>query len=155
MSKASILILSLILALIIIVTSTVVYNKTKKEPDTDDQITTQTSQETSLTSSEPTSTSTVNLANEVTATVTYNGTSFSPRTLTITSGETVTFVNNSKQQMWVASDPHPQHTNLSGFDALRGYGAGQSYSYTFTKAGNYQFHDHLNEDAHGTITVQE
>lgn len=164
MPKSSITILSIILILIIGVTTAVIYSKNKAtEPDTDDQISTSLSSDDQTTDSIAAATSTSPASNsattppensEVTRTVSYDGTAFSPKTLTIKAGETVTFVNNSKRLMWVASDPHPVHTNLSSFDALKGYAAGQSYSYTFAKNGVFAYHDHLNSNVHGTITVE-
>lgn len=87
-------------------------------------------------------------------TVSYTSSGFSPNNLTIATGTTVTFINNSNGSMWVASDPHPAHTDFSAFDARKGYAKGQSYSFTFSKAGTYGFHNHLRDDDTGTITVQ-
>ncbi len=89
-----------------------------------------------------------------TTTVTYTNTGFSPATITIKAGETVQFVNNSSSQMWVASDPHPSHTGLTGFDAKKGYKQGETYSFTFTKAGTFGYHNHLSDSNDGTIIVQ-
>lgn len=55
--------------------------------------------------------------------------------------------------MWVASDPHPTHTGLSGFDSGRGYGEGENYSFTFNEPGNWGFHNHLNSGDTGKIIV--
>lgn len=101
----------------------------------------------------------------MTATVTYNGTSFSPASVTIAKGGKVTFVNNSGKQMWVASDEHPSHTEYDGtsraqhcpnsgtaFDECAGQTG--NYSFTFNKTGSFDFHDHLNASAHGTVVVK-
>ena len=87
-------------------------------------------------------------------TVTYTSAGFSPATTTINAGDTVKFVNNTSGAMWVASDPHPQHTDYSPFDAKKGYAAGTSYSYTFTTAGTYDYHDHLHSSMKGTVIVK-
>jgi len=79
---------------------------------------------------------------------------FSPNALTINSGETVTFVNKDSRPHWPASNPHPVHTDYSGFDARRGLNQGESYSFTFTRKGTFGFHDHLNPGTGGTITVK-
>jgi plastocyanin len=55
--------------------------------------------------------------------------------------------------MWVASNPHPAHTDYSAFDAKKGYAPGESYSYTFTETGTFPFHDHLHSSLGGTIIV--
>jgi plastocyanin len=78
---------------------------------------------------------------------------FSPSTVTVKKGTTVIFKNNDTRVHWPASDPHPTHTDLPGFDALKGLSPGQTYSYTFTKVGRFKMHDHLNPGIRGTITV--
>ena len=78
---------------------------------------------------------------------------FNPNTLTINSGDTVAFVNRDTRPHWPASNPHPVHTDYSGFDARRGLTQGESYSFTFTRKGTFGFHDHLNPSLGGTITV--
>lgn len=87
-------------------------------------------------------------------TITYTDTGFSPATLTIKVGDTVTWKNNSSKIMWVASNPHPTHTGLPGFDELKGVGSGESYSYTFTKTGTFGFHNHLSSGDGGSIIVE-
>ncbi|HEC65681.1 MAG TPA: hypothetical protein ENI23_10315 [bacterium] len=82
--------------------------------------------------------------------VIYDGSSFSPRTLEISAGETVTFTNNSNRNMWVASDPHPIHTAFSAFDSK---GNLDSYSFTFDSAGEYEYHNHSGSSHTGTIIV--
>ncbi len=86
--------------------------------------------------------------------VTYTDTGFVPATLTINAGETVTFMNESGSDMWVASAIHPTHEILPEFDQMKGTPKGTSYSFTFTKAGDWKFHDHFNPSARGTITVK-
>jgi plastocyanin len=89
-----------------------------------------------------------------TVTVTYNGTAFSPATTNINQGDTVKFVNNSSGSMWVASAPHPTHTDYPGFDEKASVGKGGSYSFTFTKVGSWKYHNHKNPSAFGTIVVK-
>lgn len=87
-------------------------------------------------------------------TVTYNDNGFVSKTLSVKAGTTVFFTNGSSQPMWVASDPHPVHTDLSGFDAKKGIAPGESYQYTFKTKGNWGFHNHLNSAHRGSITVE-
>jgi plastocyanin len=87
-------------------------------------------------------------------TVHYTDAGYSPNSLEITTGSTVTFVNDSSQSMWTASDPHPVHTDLSVFDAKKGYKKGESYSFTFTKTGTFGYHNHLVPGDTGTIIVK-
>ena len=89
-----------------------------------------------------------------TKTVTYTTSGFSPGSLTIKTGDTVVFKNNSAADFWPASGPHPTHTNYPEFDAKKAISAGASYSFTFTKTGSWKYHNHLNPTLTGTITVQ-
>lgn len=78
----------------------------------------------------------------------------SPKTLTVSAGKTVTFVNEDTIAHQVSSNPHPTHTDLPGFDNT---GLSQSYSFTFSKPGSFGYHDHLdpfNTAMQGTIVVQ-
>lgn len=88
------------------------------------------------------------------ATVIYTASGFSPSSVTVQSGGTVTFKNETSEPMWVASDPHPIHTRLRGFDAKNGIASGQTYSFTFTKTGTFGFHDHLSSSRTGRVVVQ-
>lgn len=101
-------------------------------------------------------------------TVTYTDSGYSPKSVIIPVGGTVTFVNNSSRQMWTASDPHPLHNGYSGtsesqhcpdtanvaFDECKSATAGQSWSFTFTKAGTWGYHNHRREEDGGTVIVQ-
>jgi len=73
--------------------------------------------------------------------------------VSIKKGNTIKFINNSSKAFWPASDPHPVHTNLAGFDARQGLSQGESYSFTFTQEGNFGYHNHLNPGQSGIITV--
>lgn len=103
-----------------------------------------------------------------TVTVTYDGTSFTPNLVNIHVGDTVTFVDNSANPMWVASGVHPSHTVYDETDrsthCATGYtgptpfdeckASTSSYSFTFTKAGTWPFHDHVHTSATGKVVVQ-
>lgn len=92
---------------------------------------------------------------------------FSPRTLTINAGDTVTWTNKDSRRHWPASASHPTHTIYPGssiskcgtsaeseiFDACRGLSAGESYSFIFSEKGTWQYHDHLSTSRTGTIIV--
>lgn len=86
--------------------------------------------------------------------VVYTASGFSPKTLTIKTGDTVVFKNNSGEDFWPASGPHPTHTNYPEFDAKKAISSGGSYSFTFTRTGSWKYHNHLNPGSTGTITVQ-
>lgn len=93
-------------------------------------------------------------ATQATTSVTITDSGFSPASITIHAGDTVTWTNTSSVPSWPASDPHPSHTDLPGFDALRGLGNRESYQYTFTKVGTWGYHDHLVSFHRGTVIVQ-
>lgn len=99
-------------------------------------------------------------------TVMYNGTSFSPATVTVKKGGTVTFVNTSGSPMWIASNPHPIHSGYSGTTvdqhcpdaagtAFDQCATGASYTFTFQKVGTWGYHNHANHGATGTIVVTQ
>lgn len=86
--------------------------------------------------------------------VTYTDAGYSPKTIEIAVGETVTFKNNSTEGMWTASNPHPSHTTYSAFDAKREMTLGESYSFTFTQVGTWRYHNHVNPGHTGTVIVK-
>lgn len=86
--------------------------------------------------------------------VVYTATGFAPVPLVILAGQTVLFKNEHSADMWVASAPHPTHTDYSGFDASRPYGQGETYSFTFTRIGTWKYHNHLNPAHYGSIVVE-
>ena len=88
------------------------------------------------------------------ATITYTDSGFVPSSVTIKTGETVQWVNQSNKPMWVASSPHPQHTDYPGFDELTGVEKGKSYTFTFTKVGTWKFHNHLTPKDFGSVVVK-
>ncbi len=65
-------------------------------------------------------------------TVIIQGNAFSPDNLTVKVGTKVTWTNNESYDHTVASDD-------GSFDSGN-IGQGQSYSFTFTKAGTYSYH---------------
>ncbi len=85
--------------------------------------------------------------------VIYTNAGFSPQVLHVKLGETVTFRNDTTSDLWVASNPHPTHTGLNGFDADGGMGLGETYLYTFNKLGTFGYHNHLKSSAAATIIV--
>jgi plastocyanin len=79
---------------------------------------------------------------------------FSPSVVTISKGQTVTFVNVSDDDKWPASDFHPTHLLYPGFDAQRSIPPGQSYSFTFERRGRWTYHNHLDPLVKGTVVVR-
>lgn len=98
--------------------------------------------------------------------VVYTTSGFSPKSVTVPVGTAVTFVNQSGGDMWIASAPHPTHQGYDGTTkdqhCAAGYtgpkpfdecSAGQSYSFTFTKTGTWNYHNHAVLGNYGTVIV--
>ncbi|MBI5452604.1 hypothetical protein HY945_04010, partial [Candidatus Gottesmanbacteria bacterium] len=76
-------------------------------------------------------------------TIDYTDSGFAPKSITVKVGTAVVWTNKTNSPMWVASAPHPSHTDLAGFDQLKSVNNGGTYSYTFTKVGNWKYHNHM------------
>ena len=89
------------------------------------------------------------------STVSYAEGGFSPAAITVKKGTSVTFENQSTVGMWVASDVHPTHQLLPGFDAKKAVVKGGIYTYTFSKVGTWTFHNHASPTHTGKVVVTE
>lgn len=102
-----------------------------------------------------------------TASVTYGASGFSPATLTVKKGTTVTWTNSGAGNMWVAADEHPTHTEYdgtgraehcaSGYSGAKPFdqcATGGSYSFTFDKAGSFDYHNHAAAQFTGKVVVE-
>ncbi len=74
-------------------------------------------------------------------------------TITVNSGDTVTFRNDTSNEIQVDSNPHPTHTDNTQLN-IGPIEPGQSKTVTLTNKGTWGFHNHLNPSDHGSITVQ-
>ena len=83
--------------------------------------------------------------------ITYSDSGFSPKSVTVKAGTTVKFESVAEAGMWVASAPHPAHTDYPGFDQKQ---TGTIYQFTFTKVGTWKYHNHVNTSHTGTIVVE-
>ena len=100
--------------------------------------------------------------------ITYTNSGYSPNTLTIKVGETVTWKNQSSSGMWTASAMHPSHTKYSNtsldehcpdtantsFDECKSAQPGESWSFTFQKKGTWGYHNHVKASDFGKIIVE-
>lgn len=90
-------------------------------------------------------------------TVTYDDNGFSPKAITIPSGTEVTFINNTQIPLYVASDPHPDHTDYEEFDTAMVQGRvprpGENTQFVFDRRGEWGFHNHAAPEHTGTVTV--
>jgi plastocyanin len=82
----------------------------------------------------------------ITKTVNIYGSTFSPKSATITQGDTVTWVNKDNANHQILADKGQFVSPI-----LR---PGQKYSFTFNAAGTYTYKDELNRKLTGTITVK-
>ncbi len=101
-----------------------------------------------------------------TVTVDYSATGFTPKSITINKGDTVTFTNSSGGNMWVASAMHPGHEGYDGTTRTEHCVAGAtpppfdqcvngaSYSFKFDKTGSFNYHNHSSAQFFGTVVVQ-
>ncbi len=80
--------------------------------------------------------------------------SFEPAELTIKTGETVLFLNKGNEQHWPASNIHPTHGIYPEFDPQVSFGPNEFWSFTFDKAGNWRYHDHLFPEMKGVIITE-
>jgi len=97
-------------------------------------------------------------------TITYGANGFSPSSVTIKKGGTVTWVNETGGTMWVASAMHPTHmvydgttreAHCPGTTTFDQCASGNRYSFTFDKVGTWNYHDHVNAGKFGSVTVVE
>lgn len=103
-----------------------------------------------------------------THTVKITASGFEPKSITISSGDTVTWMNEGSSESWPASAVHPTHTVYPNsdikkcgtsekqniFDACMGIKTGQTYSFKFTEKGSWNYHDHLKPSFWGTVVVE-
>lgn len=80
---------------------------------------------------------------------------FSPATVRVQKGTTVTWTNQDDSPHQVTSDPHPTHEALPGLDSEEALAKGDSFSFTFEQPGTFTYHDHLNPlKLLGTVIVE-
>ncbi len=99
-----------------------------------------------------------------TVAVAYGSNGFSPAEVTVKVGDTVTWTNQSGNNLWIASATHPTHIVYSGttlaqhcgdvadvsFDQCKN---GDTYSFTFKKAGTWAYHNHSGSSQFGKVIV--
>lgn len=93
------------------------------------------------------------------ATITISNTgAVSPKAVTISVGQSVTFVNNDVRSHDMTSDPHPEHTDCPASNAVGSISPGQTkITNAFGTARACGFHDHGDPDnanLKGTITIR-
>lgn len=89
-----------------------------------------------------------------TYTVFYTNGVFSPTNLQINIGDTVRFLNDSLFPIRVVSDPHPDHTDLPGFDSISDIPLQSVFTFTFVKRGIFDYHNEKKVEQKGTVIVK-
>lgn len=92
---------------------------------------------------------------EGTHSITLTKDGYVPATIVLAAGDTVTFRNETGDLYWPASDLHPSHRDYPAFDPKQPIQPNETWSFTFTEAGTWGFHDHLAPYYTGTITVTD
>ena len=87
------------------------------------------------------------------AVITFDGNSFSPASMTVKSGATITIKNTSADDLQMDSNPHPVHTDDTDLNVGE-VAPGQSATFTVTKKGIFGYHNHLDPGVGGKITIQ-
>ena len=101
--------------------------------------------------------------------VAYTNGGFNPRIIEVRMGESVTWINESSRNMWVASAIHPTHKVYDGtslrkhcndagvtpFDACESMSSGAEWSFNFDQLGEWGYHDHVNAFRTGKVVVSE
>ena len=93
--------------------------------------------------------------------ISYTKGGFQPDTLTVQKGDTVRFVNNSSEQLWVASvgsgsnQIYPGTSSCGGstFDSCGPLQPGDFWEFTFTQSGTYDFQNNVDPTKSGTISI--
>lgn len=132
---------------------------------TDNSAAGQVTDNTAATSTTATTTPAGGAIASTTVTVILTDGGFSPKSVTIKKGDTVKWVNQSSEDMWVGSAMHPTHTVYSGTTlkehcpdadgtAFDQCAAGDGYTFTFEKVGSWNYHNHKDSSQFGTVIVQ-
>jgi plastocyanin len=92
------------------------------------------------------------------ATITITTSGVSPKSVTVSRGSQVQFVNNDTRNHNMASDPHPEHTDCPPINAIGFIVPGQSrQTENLNTARTCGFHDHDDPDNaawKGSIVIQ-
>jgi plastocyanin len=92
------------------------------------------------------------------ATITIANGGVTPKSVTVSKGQSVTFLNSDTRSHDMTSDPHPTHTQCPAINAVSTLSPGQSkLTNALTTATTCGFHDHNDPDntsLQGSITIQ-
>lgn len=86
--------------------------------------------------------------------VTISSSGFFPQNITVSAGETVTWVNEDTESHQVNSAVHPIHQLYPPLNSIGLLKSGEKKSLSFPDKGTYKYHDHLNPSLTGSVTVE-
>jgi plastocyanin len=139
-----------LIVLVLVVGGAFALTSNKDDNKTDSSTSTNSQTSSSAQNTEDTSTADTAAA----ATISYDGSTFSPAATTVNSGDKVTVKNTSSSTVLdFDSDPHPVHTDNTDLNA-GSVAPGKSVTITVTKKGSFGFHNHDNPTQKGRITIQ-
>ena len=107
----------------------------------------------SPTPAEETATPTPEATKQKEAMVTLSKNGFSPKTVTVKTGDKVFWKNESGETATVNSAPHPIHTTYPKLN-LGNFEDGETLELIFTDPGTYNYHNHLNVSQTGSVIVE-
>lgn len=113
----------------------------------------QTTTPTSTQTSEPSATEGAIMKETGATVVKITSAGFVPQNIIIKKGQSVTWVNEDIENHTVNSAPHPTHTTYSRLN-IGAIKPGDQAPLSFTDAGSYKYHDHLNPSLTGSVTVE-
>lgn len=160
MNKKALVGIILVVVVVVAAGAIVLGNRKSKDASTVDTVTSQPATSDSMSNMPPTSDSSIpptpntapssdSPASNASA-VTINNFAFGPQNITVKAGTTVTWTNKDSASHTVTADQAsadaPASQNLA---------QGQTYSFTFKKAGTYAYHCQIHPSMKGTVTVTE
>lgn len=87
-------------------------------------------------------------------TIVFTDDGFAESTYTVSKGQDVTVENNSSMSLEFSSDDHPTHLDEPSLNTSR-IEPGESTTFTApSEAGEYGFHDHINDQFTGVLVVE-
>lgn len=86
-------------------------------------------------------------------TITYDGDTFTPASVTVSVGSTLKFVNESDETVEPSSDDHPTHTKNPELN-VGDVEPGQSKEITVDTTGEWEMHNHYDAGQKMTVRVE-
>ena len=87
------------------------------------------------------------------ATISYNGSLFSPSQVTAKAGDTIAIRNDSSEEIDLKSDPHPVHAANPELNTGLVV-PGEIKTFKVSSKGTFGYHNHLDPSQTGTIVVK-